>query len=183
MGAQLEAEMNNLRDELVRMQDKRDQLMKDVEEKDDFLKESLKKKKQLEDLIETEVDLKKQSRGQLEKEIGSLQARIDHLTKDEADTVDKANLEAQRFLLNINKKIEAKESDLECPVCLEVSTAPIFSCDEQHLICSDCRPKVSICPECREAYPDKPRRHRYAEKAAKELEVLILERAELLDSK
>ena len=141
---ELDVEMIHIREELVRSQERRDQLMKDVEEKDDFLKESLKKKKQLEDLIETEVDLKKQSRGQLEKEIGSLQARIDHLTKDEADTVDKANLEAQRFLLNINKKIEAKESDLECPVCLEVSAAPIFSCDEQHLICSDCRPKVNI---------------------------------------
>ena len=141
---ELDVEMIHIREELVRSQERRDQLMKDVEEKDDFLKESLKKKKQLEDLIETEVDLKKQSRGQLEKEIGSLQARIDHLTKDEADTVDKANLEAQRFLLNINKKIEAKESDLECPVCLEVSAAPIFSCDEQHLICSDCRPKVKI---------------------------------------
>merc|ERR1712037_611365 len=165
--AQLEAEMKNLRDELVRMQDKRDQLMKDVEEKDEILKESLKKKKQL------------------EKEIGSLQARIDDLAREEAnrsDTADKANIEAQRFLLNIDKKIEAKESDLECPVCMEVSTAPIFSCDEQHIICSDCRPKVSICPECREPYPDKPRRHRYAEKAAKELEALILERAELLDS-
>jgi len=183
--AQLEAEMNNLRDELVRMQDKRDQLMKDVEEKDEILKESLKKKKQLEDLIETEVDANKQSRRQLEKEIGSLQARIDDLAREEANMsniADKANLEAQRFLLNIDKKIEAKESDLECPVCMEVSTAPIFSCDEQHIICSDCRPKVSICPECREPYPDKPRRHRYAEKAAKELEALILERAELLNS-
>merc|ERR1712130_1069730 len=167
------------------MQEKRDQLMKDVEEKDDLLEELLKKKKQLEDLIETEVDANRQSKRQLEKEVGSLQARIEDLTKDGAnmsDTVDKANLEAQRFLLNINKKIEAKESDLECPVCLEVSSAPIFSCDEQHIICSDCRPKVSICPECREPYPEKPRRHRYAEKAAKELEALILERAELLDS-
>ena len=166
-----------------------------------YFKESLKKKKQLEDLIETEVDAKKQSRRQLETEIGTLQARIDHLAKAEADmtdTADKANLEAQRFLQNINKKIEAKESDLECPVCLEVSAAPIFSCNEQHIICSACRPKVkikvgdtllilpmfqvSICPECREPYPEKPRRHRYAEKAALELEALILERAELLDS-
>jgi len=75
-----------------------------------------------------------------------------------------------------------RQLDEECPVCLEVSTSPIYSCDEQHIICSDCKPKVKICPECREPYPDKPRRHRYAEKAAKELEALILERAELLNS-
>merc|ERR1712083_127686 len=123
--------------------------------------------------------------GQLEKELESLKVRISELSKDEAntaDSADKANQEAQRFLMGINKKIEAKESDLECPVCLEVSSTPIYSCDEQHIICSDCRPKVKICPECREPYPNKPRRHRYAEKAAQELEALILERAELLDS-
>ena len=145
----LEDEMQNKRELLARMQERRDQLIKGVEEKNEILNESLKKKKQLEDLIEAEVEANKQSKRQLEKEIGSLQARIDALTKDAAnisDTVDdKAKLETQKFLLNINKKIEDKESDLECPVCLEVSTSPIFSCDEQHIICSDCRPKVSIC--------------------------------------
>merc|ERR1719507_1164714 len=139
----------------------------------------------MEELIEAEVAENKQSKRQLEGVIGSLKARIDALAKvgtNTADTVDKAKLETQRFLENINKRIEDKETDLECPVCMEVSTSPIFSCDEQHIICSDCRPKVSTCPECREPYPDKPRRHRYAEKAAKELEALILERAELLNS-
>ena len=102
----------------------------------------------MEELIEAEVAENKQSRRQLEEVIGSLKARIDALAKDgtnTADTIDKAKLETQRFLENINKKIEDKESDLECPVCMEVSTSPIFSCDEQHIICSDCRPKVSIC--------------------------------------
>ena len=42
--------------------------------------------------------------------------------------------------------------------------------------------QVSICPECREPYPVKPRRHRYAEKAADELNALESERAEILDS-
>ena len=143
----LEGEMNNIRDQLAIMQERKEQLIKDVEEKDDLLKELLKKKKQLEDLIETEVDANKHSKRKLEKEIGSLQTRIGASTKEEANishTIGNAKLEAKRFLLNINKKIEAKESDLECPVCLEVSTAPIYSCDEQHIICSDCRPKVSI---------------------------------------
>ena len=72
----------------------------------------------------------KQSKEELEKDLGSLQARIDASTKDGAntsDTVDKTYLENQRFLENINKKIEAKESDLECPVCLEVSTVAVES--------------------------------------------------------
>ena len=42
--------------------------------------------------------------------------------------------------------------------------------------------QVSVCPECREPYPEKPRRHRFAERAAEELAALESERAEILDS-
>ena len=41
---------------------------------------------------------------------------------------------------------------------------------------------MSVCPECREPYPEKPRRHRFAERAAEELAALESERAEILDS-
>jgi len=84
--------------------------------------------------------------------------------------------------LYIDNKIKAKEKELECPVCFEVASAPIFMCSDLHLICSDCKPKVSICPECREPYPKKAKRHRYAEKAAEELAGLMEERAEVLNS-
>jgi len=72
----------------------------------------------------------------------------------------------------IMQSIESKEKDLECPVCLETAIAPIFSCPESHVICSTCRPKVSKCPECRVTYKGPPRRHRFAEKTAGELEAL-----------
>merc|ERR1712192_67535 len=49
-----------------------------------------------------------------------------------------------KLLEYIDSKIDAKEKELECPVCLEVACVPIFCCDDQHIICSDCRPKV-IC--------------------------------------
>ena len=42
--------------------------------------------------------------------------------------------------------------------------------------------QVSVCPECRETYPEKPRRHRFAERAAEELAALESERADILDS-
>jgi hypothetical protein len=80
----------------------------------------------------------------------------------------------------ISRKIEAKEKDLECPVCFEVASAPIFKCPQEHLICSVCRPKLSECPECRVRYRGEPRRHRYAEKSSEELEELWKERAEVL---
>ena len=145
--AELDNEMQKIKDELAKMDERKGKLMKNMKGKDKKLNKSLKKKKQLEDLIEAEVNENKQARRELEKEIASLKAEIEALTKSKANpsnSVDKAKLENQRFLLNINKKIEAKESDLECPVCFEVSTTPIYSCNEQHIICSDCRPKVSI---------------------------------------
>ena len=87
----------------------------------------------------------------------------------------------------------------------KVASIPIFCCDELHLICCNCRPKVqmlahtfdlnhfycylnyasfqvSACPECREVYPEKAKRHRYAEKAAEKLSGLQEERAKILES-
>ena len=67
------------------------------------------------------------------------------------------------------KLIEKKETDLECPVCLETAAAPIFTCQEMHLICSSCRPRLSSCPTCREVYLGPPKRHRYAEREVEDL--------------
>ena len=72
----------------------------------------------------------------------------------------------------MEKSINDKEKDLECPVCLEIAQAPIFMCEEQHVICSGCRmsDKVNKCPLCQVEYPPgPPRRHRYAEKDLEEL--------------
>merc|ERR1712062_538739 len=93
---------------------------------------------------------------------------------DKTETKISTNPNMQ-LLEYIENKIEAKEKELECPVCLEVALAPIFMCSDLHLICSHCYAglKVSICPECREPYPSKAKRHRYAEKAAEELAALV----------
>ena len=40
---------------------------------------------------------------------------------------------------------------------------------------------MSICPECREEYPERARIHRYAERIAKELAGLEKERQMILD--
>ena len=78
----------------------------------------------------------------------------------------------QRHVDFLLSSITEKESDLECPVCLETAEGEIFSCVEQHLVCSQCRPRVSECPQCRHPYPPTPLRHRYAEKMAVELQNL-----------
>ena len=44
----------------------------------------------------------------------------------------------------LKEQIKRKEEDLECPVCLETSTIPIFMCQQQHIICQQCLHKVNI---------------------------------------
>ena len=56
---------------------------------------------------------------------------------------DKKEVGGNRELENfLEGQILELEVELECPVCLEVAKAPIFRCDELHIICFDCRPKV-----------------------------------------
>merc|ERR1719237_590914 len=106
----------------------------------------------------------------LEAEIESLKIPPDSSkeVKSEQSLPIKRTNPNMQLLEYIDNKIKAKEKELECPVCFEVASAPIFMCSDLHLICSDCKPKVSICPECREPYPKKAKRHRYAEKAAED---------------
>ena len=48
--------------------------------------------------------------------------------------------------------IKELEEEVECVVCLETGESPLYCCEEQHLICSTCRPRVrerGRCPSCR----------------------------------
>ncbi|XP_055249474.1 E3 ubiquitin-protein ligase SIAH1-like [Moschus berezovskii] len=51
------------------------------------------------------------------------------------------------------KGTTASNSDLaslfECPVCFNYVLPPILQCQNGHLVCSDCRPKLTRCPTCR----------------------------------
>jgi len=48
-------------------------------------------------------------------------------------------------------KTEELKDLLECPVCLRVPRgSPIYQCARGHVVCSDCRPNVSTCPQCRD---------------------------------
>lgn len=43
---------------------------------------------------------------------------------------------------------------LECPICFEYSTPPINQCLQGHIICSNCRQRVSTCPTCRNMFQE-----------------------------
>jgi len=58
------------------------------------------------------------------------------------------------------------ESELECPVCMEICRPPIYQCGEGHIICSNCKPLLKQCSQCEGLYSDPPIRCRFAEKLA-----------------
>lgn len=37
----------------------------------------------------------------------------------------------------------------ECPVCFKSALPPIYQCQDGHLVCSRCHPRVNSCPTCR----------------------------------
>lgn len=39
----------------------------------------------------------------------------------------------------------------ECPVCFDYVLPPILQCQAGHLVCNQCRQKLSCCPTCRGA--------------------------------
>ena len=121
------------------------QLVKDIEDEDQKLEKLLIKKNKLENFIAERMSDNKQAKRQLEKEIEDIKAKRESQRSQETERnkIEELQPENLRLLEYIDSKIEAKEKELECPVCFEVASVPIFCCDDQHIICSDCRPKVS----------------------------------------
>jgi len=163
-----------------------ERLVREVKEADEQMISVALEKKDLETNIEKNISAAKKDIALLEEDLESLRIGVSHDSskedKSEPSPIKRKTNPNIQLLEYIDNKIKAKEKELECPVCLEVASAPIFMCSDLHLICSDCRPKVSICPECREPYPSKAKRHRYAEKAAEELAGFMEERAQVLNS-
>ena len=104
------------------------------------------------------------------------------LTKTLVSKLELGSWAANNNLIKfLAKSIEEKEEELACPVCLMPASAPIFSCQQMHLVCSSCQPRLTSCPVCREPYQGPPRRHRYAEREAQELKDLQEELAKLAE--
>ena len=58
--------------------------------------------------------------------------------QEETKEISQAKFEGL-YIHNMNQRICDKEQELVCPVCLEAASAPILMCEEQHLICNNCR--------------------------------------------
>jgi len=70
----------------------------------------------------------------------------------------------------LSESIAKKESLLECPVCFNIASPPIFKCPSEHLICSRCLPSIKgKCPTCRTSIKGPEKKFRLAEEIFEEL--------------
>ena len=118
----------------------------EIGEIEEMLKQKKKEHLDIENSIK-KLDIEKKIKSLLDK---SKATRLD--IKRLEDQLTKLKAENNNLSSFLVKTIEQKKAELACPVCLETAEAPIFTCQQMHLICSSCQPRVSSCPVCREAY-------------------------------
>ena len=193
-------EISKIETEAEMLNRKKTNIEQDCEAADKDMKKLQKKRKKLEEYQQSYRTATGAKLQNLHKEIDSLQSMLSvskpKRTSTEPalpDVVTEASPEVLKYIEKqigdvelkfIERQIEEVEKELECPVCFEIaSQAPIFKCDEDHLICSKCREKVDFCPVCREKYPGGARKRlRGAERQAERLTEMYKQRESLLQS-
>lgn len=184
----LDVDIDNLQDKITKMKEEQKALKNKCTECDYVLQNLETEKSNLEKSVEIEMENFKTESEVITREIHKLRESYETNMRDRDDLVrrlDAIHLDPgpwsrpgvrpgcqDRLVEFVMRSISEKEADLECPVCLETAEAPIFMCQEMHLICSVCQPKLTHCPECRQSYLRASRRHRFAEKNAEDLQKL-----------
>ena len=104
---------------------KREVLLTGIRNKDEKLKKLLNKKQRLEKFIEEKVSKNWEARYHLERALEEIKTKMEDLSKVESvQQPESPNLKLI-LLESIESKIEAKEKELECPVCLDVASSSL----------------------------------------------------------
>ena len=157
--------INNIDDQIRELLKKKGVITKECNKHEEVKIKLEIKKAKLKEFISTSMKNSNANIVKLEKKLETFRSkRSETQVKPKEKQKDENKLETrqqanQKLLAYIDQQISSKESSLECPVCLEVASTPIFMCEEQHLLCGSCRPRIQACPECRLQYT-RNRRHR-----------------------
>ena len=144
--------MAAIREKLVNAFETKGQLQEESRDIEDAIKSLVERKRciqQKQEEAEKEVQELEKTRDKLEESSAALiKQQKENLFKvqenlknvrqelDLAEGRPSKNTDLENF---IGRQIEELRLELECPVCLEVTTkAPIFKCSEDHLVCRYC---------------------------------------------
>ena len=110
--------------EIAEVDERREFLVTGLGEKDEKVKKLLKKKRKLEDYIDQKMKENRAAKSQLERELAEIKTKMDDLSKVESLLQPESHNTPWPVLMleSVERKIEAKEKELECPVCLEVAS-------------------------------------------------------------
>ena len=123
-------EMSEVLSELEEAEEEKAAIQKQIADVDARIGELQDRKKELEDLIEEKVRESKDARDQLERDIERVKSKLEGLSKVETEqpaSLGEGDNLRLKWLESLESKIETEEKELECPVCLEVASFPIYS--------------------------------------------------------
>jgi len=103
-------------------------------------------------------------------EISSDDEETEDMKKPKKAAATVENQSTKALAEALEKQISSMSMELECPVCLNECSPPIFTCLAQHPVCAGCREGLELCAVCREPYNQGMIRHRYAERDFEKLE-------------
>lgn len=155
--SQLDQNINSLETKLSQLLKQRQSLVSETGKTYKQIEKLNKKKERLEKTRDIEMEAYLEEKQSMKQEIESMYRRIEDLEENDSGCLEASAASDTSWMVKFLEQVAAdKEKDLECPVgqqlievsvqtafqiCLETAMVPIFSCQESHVICSQCRPK------------------------------------------
>jgi len=170
---QLRQQKQSLEAQVIEQQKIIEQLKINIQEVDTQMKRGSEKEARLKIYLDMNIADANSQLARLGKEKDDLGGRL-----DQVENKLRGNRRKER-LLTIHNQILRLQTNLECPICIETASSPIYQCREGHLVCSSCVYKIARCPMCRQDGPVNIR-NRYAENDSNELCKLLSERDEIM---
>ena len=114
----------------------------------------------IEEVSAAKMPISKEQRGEVI-EISSDDEETEDMMKPKKAAATVENQSTKALAEALEKQISSMSMELECPVCLNECSPPIFTCLAQHPVCAECREGLELCAVCREPYNQGMIRHRY----------------------
>ena len=148
---------NREKEKLSDLNERHEKEVKDIEK---TLKK--KKKKRKDDQVEKQklveiIDKYKVEVKAIENTLKTSEKEMKYLVEFRDELEKDMGLIGDRIESAKDTGVEAAQSQLECPVCLEMMKPPIkiWMCPQTHLVCEECREGMvnKVCPTCSVMFP------------------------------